>query len=153
MTVIASDPSAPLAATAAGLPTSCADPSDTVADFIAARVRGAPGTSVPARTLYVAYRSWAAANDELPMHENRFGREMCRRFRRFDGEVRSYLDIALRDGLEPQAAVTMEAIARAVCAKQEAVAALARAQIALDDLLARLGGKAGRVPTRQGVCP
>ncbi|RBP01056.1 viral D5 protein-like [Roseiarcus fermentans] len=124
----------------AGLHTPSAAPSDTIARFIAACVRVTPGTSVPARALYVAFRSWAAENDVFPMHETRFGREMRRRFQRSDGDVRAWLGIALRDGPEPPAAVTTEALAAAVRAKQEALAALNRAQIALDDLLARLGG-------------
>lgn len=60
-------------------------------------VEAAPGMSVTAREMYLAYVAWSEANAKTPFKETRFGRVMKMRFKRDDGRVRRYLDCRLHD--------------------------------------------------------
>jgi putative DNA primase/helicase len=72
---------------------------DPVGQFHDAHVRedvGGPG--VPARQMFLAYKSWSEVNGKSHMHETRFGRTMKKKIRRDDsGRVHIYVGVALHD--------------------------------------------------------
>ncbi len=73
---------------------------DPIGLFVAACVETAEGESVSARTLFEAYKNWAAANGRYAddKHQTRFGREMKKLFKKAETrQGRVYLDIRLHD--------------------------------------------------------
>ncbi len=71
---------------------------DPIGEFIAACVRKAPGQSVTARSMYLAFVNWCDANSVRPWKETMFGRVMPQKgLRRTKERVRHYLDVELHD--------------------------------------------------------
>jgi len=72
---------------------------DPVGQFADAHVSiDAGGAGVPARSMYLAYKTWCEVNGKAHMHETRFGRTMKKKFKRDDsGRVHRYVDVALHD--------------------------------------------------------
>jgi putative DNA primase/helicase len=73
------------------------DEMDSIGQFIRDCVQAAPGETVTARTLYDAYHAWCDASAKHPVFQQKFGREMKKRFTRRDGAIHTYLDIRLHD--------------------------------------------------------
>lgn len=70
---------------------------DPIGRFIADCVETAPGEKVQARVMYEAYVSWCKANAQAARFEQRFGKEMGKRFTRGKNNVMVYLDCRLHD--------------------------------------------------------
>lgn len=72
---------------------------DPAGQFAEAHVRtDVGGAGVPARAMYLAYKTWCEVNGKAHMHETRFGRTMKKKFKRDDsGRVHRYVDVALHD--------------------------------------------------------
>ncbi len=88
----------PIAAASAVATRDFQEDMDPIGRFVAACIESAPGKTVQARALYDAYRSWAFASAMSPASENKFGREMKKRYERGEDRLcRWYAGIALKN--------------------------------------------------------
>jgi putative DNA primase/helicase len=83
------------------------DEMDPVARFVRDCIAPAPGESVGAREMYLAYKAHCEANSRNAIYETRFGLIMKKRFAKNDeSRKRAYLDVRLHD--VPQVAADNE---------------------------------------------